>query len=72
MFGSRAVMNAKAYSDVDLVIDAGKILSLQQMARLVDVFQESSVPYKVDCVDWHNVSDAFRENIQSQMKQIDF
>lgn len=65
IFGSRVTGNAKPYSDIDLAIDAGKALSLDVLAHLSDAFVESTLPYKVDIVDWHGVSPDFQKIIEA-------
>jgi predicted nucleotidyltransferase len=64
VFGSRATGRARPYSDVDLLIDAGRRLTLHESGSLADVFDESDLPYKVDIVDRHAVSPQFRETIE--------
>lgn len=70
-FGSRVKGNIKKFSDLDLVIDAnGKPLSLATMAQLAYEFEESSLPYKVDIVDWQNIDDVFKKLIQEDKRLI--
>jgi type I restriction enzyme S subunit len=66
IFGSRTTGMAKTYSDVDLVIDAGEPLPLAVMAGLANAFEESSLPYKVDIVDWAAMSESFRDKIDKE------
>ncbi len=70
LFGSRATNTAKPYSDLDLAIDAGQPVSLGLMASLTDAFEESLLSYKVDLVDWHQLSDAFKQQIASHRQLI--
>jgi len=63
-FGSRVTGKAKAYSDLDLCIDAGQALGLDVGSALAEGFAESDLPWKVDIVDWHTTSDAFRKLIE--------
>lgn len=63
VFGSRAKGNAKKFSDLDLVIDAGKSLPGQTMTNLAFDFEESDLPYRVDIVDWNTISDNFKKII---------
>ncbi len=63
-FGSRATGTAKKYSDLDLVVISDKPLSLALSARLTEAFDESSLPWKVDVVDWATTSDRFRKIIE--------
>ncbi len=63
VFGSRATGRARRYSDLDLVIDAGHPLTLDETAVLAEAFEESDLPYRVDVVDWFAIGDRFREMI---------
>jgi len=72
VFGSRASGRARRYSDLDLTIDAGRPLTLDQLAILGEAFGESDLPFKVDVVDWHGISDAFRERIAAQRVALPF
>ena len=60
VFGSRATGRARRYSDLDLAIDAGRPLTLDESASLADAFSESDLSYRVDVVDWHAIDDRFR------------
>ena len=66
VFGSRATGRASRYSDLDLAIDAGRRLSLDETAKLAEAFSESDLPYRVDVVDWHSIGDRFRNIIASE------
>lgn len=62
-FGSRAAGRARRYSDLDLAIDAGRRLGLDETAILREAFDECDLPYRVDLVDWHAIGDDFRRLI---------
>ena len=64
-FGSRAKWTAKAYSDLDLAVIADRPLGIETLAGLKSDFEESSLPIKVDVVDWSAISDSFRKIIES-------
>ena len=66
VFGSRAGGRARPYSDLDLTIDAGRPLSLDETARLAEAFSDSDLPYKVDLVDWHGLDDRWRQKIMAE------
>ncbi len=66
VFGSRATGRARRYSDLDLAIDAGRRLTLDEIARLTDAFSDSDLPYKVDLVDWHDIDDRWRQIIATE------
>lgn len=63
VFGSRATGRARRYSDLDLAINTGRPLTLDELARLTEAFCESDLPYRVDLVDWHTITPHFREII---------
>ena len=60
-FGSRARGDNRAVSDLDLAVDLGRTLTLSELAALCAAFEESTLPYKVDVVDMHQISAAFRD-----------
>jgi predicted nucleotidyltransferase len=66
VFGSRATGRARRYSDLDLAIDAGRRLTLDETARLSEAFSESDLPYRVDLVDWHGINDRWRQTIVAE------
>jgi len=66
VFGSRATGRARRYSDLDLVIDAGQRLTLDEIARLTEAFSDSDLPFKVDLIDWRNVEDRWRQTIVAE------
>lgn len=66
VFGSRATGRAKRYSDLDLAIDAGRPLTLDEMARLAELFSDSDLPYKVDVIDWRDIDDRWRRAIAAE------
>ena len=64
VFGSRAKWTTRDSSDLDLAVDAGRALARDEEIALSDAFEESDLPYKVDVVDMHNVSDGFKAVIE--------
>ena len=63
VFGSRATGRARRYSDLDLAVDAGRPLTLDETAQLSEAFRESDLPYRVDLADWQSIDDHFRQMI---------
>ena len=59
-FGSRVNGTAKPFSDLDLVVMGDVPLEFRQLAALKDAFAESSLPFRVDIVDWATTSAEFR------------
>jgi uncharacterized protein len=71
VFGSRATGRARRYSDLDLAIDAGRPLTLDETARLNEAFRESDLPYRVDLVDWQGIGDRFRQTIAADRLRLE-
>ncbi len=63
VFGSKAGGSCKPWSDLDLALDAGRLLPLTVLAELAEAFAESPLPWKVDLVDLNSVSDEFRARV---------
>ena len=63
-FGSRATWNAKDHSDLDLAVVGDGPLPRGTLARLKESFEESTLPMRVDVLDWHDISESFRKVIK--------
>jgi uncharacterized protein len=66
VFGSRATGRARRFSDLDLAIDAGRRLTLDEIAVLSEAFCDCDLPYKVDLVDWHEIDERWRHSIAAE------
>lgn len=64
-FGSRIKGEAKSYSDLDLVIVGKEKVERGKMSKLKRVFQESSLPFRVEILDWNRIPDHFKKIIES-------
>ena len=62
-----AAGRASAYSDLDLAIDAGGSLTLDEARSWPEVFSDSDLQYRVDIVDWNAIDDRFRRIITDQL-----
>ena len=62
-FGSRYKNNNRKFSDFDIAIDMGEKLSFEFLNILKDAFEESDLPYRVDIIDYNNISDKFKKII---------
>ena len=60
VFGSRATGRSRPYYDLDLAVDAGRPLTLDEIARLAEAFRNCDLSYRVDLVDWRGVGERFR------------
>jgi predicted nucleotidyltransferase len=63
-FGLRASGRVKPYSDLDLLIDLGRRLTLSESADLSEAFSDSDLPWKVDFIDRHGTEDCFLRRIE--------
>ena len=63
LFGSRAQGTNSEMSDIDLALDAGERLPKLTVGELRDIMVATNIPYKVDIVDLHHVSDTMRKAI---------
>ena len=70
VFGSRATGRARCYSDLDLAVDDGRRLTIDETAVLREVFDECDLPYRVDIVDWHAIDDRFRQLINTDRQTL--
>ena len=64
-FGSRVTGKAKSYSDLDLAIVCDKRLDFDTLRLLKEAFETSDLPFRVDVIDWHAISEEFRSVIDS-------
>jgi type I restriction enzyme S subunit len=70
VFGSRATGRARRYSDLDLAIDVGRRLTLDEASMLREAFEESDLPYPVDIVDWRAINERFRRLISAERVEL--
>ncbi len=66
VIGSRVSGRAKPGSDLDVVIMGDQPLDLGRLSRLRDELDESSLPFRVDLIEWATASPRFRDLIDSQ------
>jgi predicted nucleotidyltransferase len=63
LFGSRARGTNRENSDVDLALDLGRPLELDEMGQIRQVLDVLYVPVKIDLVDLCRAQDPFRTKI---------
>jgi predicted nucleotidyltransferase len=66
VFGSRAKGTTKRSSDLDLAIDAGRVLLKAESSALFHAFEESDLPYKVDVADLYTVNETLKMIIDKE------
>lgn len=59
-FGSRVVGKVKKHSDLDLAVVAQDSLPSPVLSLLKSDFEDSDLPFRVDILDWHTISEKFR------------
>lgn len=64
IFGSRAKGTHSQWSDIDLALDSGIKLAMRDIGEITNLLQASSIPYKIDVVDIHNVSEPLKMAIE--------
>jgi predicted nucleotidyltransferase len=70
-FGSRVTgRNLKRFSDLDLCLRSGQPISASVLARLGTDFEVSQLPFKVDVVDWAELSSEFRDAIAYDLEPL--
>jgi len=67
LFGSRASGQARQFSDVDIGIEGSEKVPTMIMFQIRDAFEESSLPYFVDVVDFHSVDQKFEAVAKQQV-----
>ena len=60
VFGSRAGNELKAYSDLDIGVLGEMSLPVDTLNKIKNLLNDSTIPYKVDLIDFRNVSDEFK------------
>jgi predicted nucleotidyltransferase len=66
VFGSPATGHARRYSDLDLAIDTGRPLTLDEVAGLTEAFSDGDLPYKVDLADWRDIDGRRQQTIMAE------
>ena len=65
-FGSRATGTARQFSDLDLLLNCNnKPIPYQIKLQLIEAFDESMLPYKVDLIDFNDISESFKRHIST-------
>ena len=61
VFGSRAGKNFKDYSDLDVGVWGEHPIPLSIFYQVKELLEESTIPYKVDIIDFRRASDDFKK-----------
>ena len=68
LVGSRAQGPAKRFADIDLLLMNDQPLAPAERAILRYEVEESDIPFKVDLLEWSELSPAFRERLQKEAR----
>jgi len=63
LFGSRARGKHSVHSDIDIVLKGDEKISRYAIGEVVSMFEASSIPYRIEIVDFNSVSDSMRASI---------
>lgn len=63
LYGSRTKNKCKIYSDIDIAVIGKNKLDEKLKRDMVEAFDESKLPYRVDIVDWFDLDDDFKKII---------
>lgn len=69
-FGSRVTWTAKDHSDLDLAVVGAGTLDADTLRLLKEAFEESDLPFRVDVIDWHAISENFRKVVEKKFEVI--
>jgi predicted nucleotidyltransferase len=65
IFGSRARGDFQKFSDVDIMIDSKKDLTLA-ISQKKELFSNSNFPYKIDIVQLKDFAESYKDNYESE------
>ena len=65
-FGSRTTGKAWKFSDLDLVVIGSEPIPNEIYDQLVEDFDESDLPIRVDLLDWNRIGDELKPSILEQ------
>ncbi len=69
-FGSRINQTAKKWSDLDLAVVGLDKLGQHALYDLKEAFEESTLPIRVDVLDWHAISPEFQAVINEEYEVV--
>lgn len=63
LFGSRARGTHNERSDIDIAIDAGRLMTMTERGQINSMIDALNIVQNVDVVDFNNVPEALKNNI---------
>jgi len=71
-FGSRVKGTNRKYSDLDLALIGEERLGISILGNVREAFMESTLPFRVDVLDYNAVSENFKKIIDADYERIYF
>jgi len=69
-FGSRVKGTNREYSDLDLAILGPQKLGISLLGDVEEAFMASTIPFRVDVLDYNSVSEKFQKIIDTEYELI--
>ncbi|MCL1947053.1 MAG: nucleotidyltransferase domain-containing protein [Chitinivibrionia bacterium] len=69
-FGSRVKSSAKKTSDLDLLFESQEKLGFLRIQKIKEAFQESDLPFRVDVIDYNDISENFKKIINEEKVRV--
>jgi uncharacterized protein len=67
VFGSRVSNRHKKHSDLDVALTPKHPIDWRTMADIREAFEESTLPIRVDVIDWSACSEDFKRQISQKV-----
>jgi len=71
VFGSRVNGTNRKHSDLDLALIGKEKFGISILGNVKEAFMESTLPFRVDVLDYNAVSENFRKIIDANYERID-
>lgn len=69
-FGSRVKNKAKKFSDLDLCYKES--IPDAEVSKILEEFEESNLPFKVELLNWENCASDFKKEIEDDLFLLTF
>jgi len=71
VFGSRITNSIKPYSDLDISVKGKTAIDWRTLDRVKEEFEESTLNFTVDILDYWRVPESFREIIEANNENLE-
>ena len=71
-FGSRVTGKARPTSDLDIAVMGKTKLNRNALVLMKEEFEESTLPFTVDILDWNSISEDFQKHILADHSVLQF